>query len=183
MTDEPIPFSRPFPVADLGEAPTLLSIAASEAERLALAQSLGVAALGALSADFQIVKRPRNHVLLEGELKAELTQICVVTLDPFETSVIEPIRVEFAPPDEAAAAAARPPREPRPGDLPEDQPDPPDPIIAGRIDLGVVATEFLALSLDPYPKKPGVAFAPPAAAEEPDESPFAALARLKRDES
>ena len=39
--------------------------------------------------------------------------------------------------------------------------DAPDPIVDGKIDLGALAAEFLALGLDPYPRKPGVAFAPP----------------------
>jgi len=43
-----------------------------------------------------------------------------------------------------------------------------------------VTLEFLALALDPYPRKPGAVFAEPAP-EEPPESPFAKLARLKRD--
>jgi uncharacterized metal-binding protein YceD (DUF177 family) len=59
--------------------------------------------------------------------------------------------------------------------------DPPDPIIAGRIDLGALVTEFLALSLDPYPRKPGVEFedAPTAPDDRLEESPFAKLAALK----
>ena len=57
--------------------------------------------------------------------------------------------------------------------------DPPDPIVDGKIDLGALAAEFLALGLDPYPRKPGVAFDPP----EPQggrDSPFAALAEPKK---
>ena len=35
--------------------------------------------------------------------------------------------------------------------------------VDGAIDLGAVATEFLLLGLDPYPRKPGAVFeAPPA---------------------
>jgi hypothetical protein len=36
--------------------------------------------------------------------------------------------------------------------------DPADPIINGQIDLGALASEFLALNLDLYPRKPGVTF-------------------------
>lgn len=60
--------------------------------------------------------------------------------------------------------------------------DPPDPITDGKIDLGTLASEFLTLGLDPYPRKPGVSFEPPgglgvdAAA---DESPFSILRKLK----
>jgi hypothetical protein len=47
------------------------------------------------------------------------------------------------------------------------------------VDLGALATEFLILGLDPYPRKAGAVFQPPAPAQ-PDESPFAALAKLKK---
>jgi len=53
--------------------------------------------------------------------------------------------------------------------------DDPDPVIDGKIDLGALATEFFALGLDPYPRKPGVEFVAPAESAPPD-SPFAALA-------
>jgi hypothetical protein len=64
-----------------------------------------------------------------------------------------------------------------------EQPDPPDPIINGKIDVGSLASEFLALGLDAYPRKPGAQFQNPDG--EPDDekaSPFAALARFKKDE-
>ena len=57
--------------------------------------------------------------------------------------------------------------------------DAPDPIVDGKIDLGALAAEFLALGLDPYPRKPGAEFAPPAADEPPD-SPFDALAKIAK---
>jgi hypothetical protein len=62
------------------------------------------------------------------------------------------------------------------------QPDPPDPIVNGRIDLGALASEFLALGLDPYPRKPGVEFK--SLTEDADDarpSPFAVLGKLKKD--
>ena len=40
--------------------------------------------------------------------------------------------------------------------------DAPDPLIDGKIDIGALATEFVALGLDPYPRKPGVTFEPPS---------------------
>ena len=63
----------------------------------------------------------------------------------------------------------------------EDLEDLPDPIVNGRIDLGGLVAETLVLGLDPYPRKPGVAFADPtpAAPEPPEASPFAVLRGLK----
>jgi hypothetical protein len=51
-------------------------------------------------------------------------------------------------------------------------------MIGGRIDLGALATEFLMLAIDPYPRKPGATFEAPAA--DPGGHPFAALAALKK---
>ena len=48
--------------------------------------------------------------------------------------------------------------------------DAPDPIVDGKIDLGALAAEFMVLGLDPYPRKPGAEFVPPATA--PKETPF-----------
>jgi hypothetical protein len=54
-----------------------------------------------------------------------------------------------------------------------------EPLVDGTVDLGVLATEFLILGVDPYPRKAGVAFEAPQAASDPAGHPFAALAALK----
>ena len=56
-----------------------------------------------------------------------------------------------------------------------DDEDAPDPIVDGQIDLGALAAEFMLLGLDPYPRKPGVEFAPPSEQDAQD-TPFARLA-------
>ena len=57
--------------------------------------------------------------------------------------------------------------------------DGPEPLTGGVIDLGVIATEFLILAIDPYPRKPGAVFEAPDAPDDSDQ-PFAALAALKK---
>jgi hypothetical protein len=57
--------------------------------------------------------------------------------------------------------------------------EPPDEIVNGHIDLGALTAEFLALGLDPYPRKPGVDF--DYKGDDKPDSPFAALAKLKRE--
>ena len=47
------------------------------------------------------------------------------------------------------------------------------------MDLGALATEFLILGIDPYPRKAGAQFAPPKL-EDAGEHPFAALESLKK---
>ena len=63
-----------------------------------------------------------------------------------------------------------------------DADEPPEPLQDGVVDLGAVATEFLLLGIDPYPRKPDAVFdAPPAG--DPADKPFAALAALKKGQS
>jgi hypothetical protein len=53
----------------------------------------------------------------------------------------------------------------------------PEPLTDGSVDLGVIATEYFLLGIDPYPRKEGAVFEA-APAKDPRESPFAALADL-----
>jgi hypothetical protein len=183
MSDAKSPISRPLLVDELAEdEATSVAVEATADERSALARRLGLPEIKEFQANFEVVRNPAGRVNVVGELRARLTRVCVVTLDPFETEVREPVSIEFAPEADAAAAAARIAHEPAPGESLSDQADPPDPIIGGRIDLGSAAAEFLALALDPYPRKPGASFSPPAGGDAADESPFAALARLKLDQ-
>jgi hypothetical protein len=107
-----------------------------------------------------------------GDVHGRLTQLCVVSLDPFAAVVDEEVEVRFAPlaPEIDARRRAD---EPQIYSMVDE--DEPDPIVDGKIDLGALAAEFFVLGLDPYPRKPGVAFKPPANEEEDKESPFAAL--------
>ena len=57
--------------------------------------------------------------------------------------------------------------------------DGPEPLAGGAVDLGAIATEFLILAIDPYPRKPGAVFEPPDVGDDSDQ-PFAALAALKK---
>jgi uncharacterized metal-binding protein YceD (DUF177 family) len=174
MTDAP-PFSRPIKVDALRAAGLTQTIAANEGERAALAKLSGLPAIASLTATFAIERNRRGGVRVTGDVRAELTQVCVVSLEPFAATLDEPVDVRFAP---IADAAPR-----RDGEAAEETvdfggEDPPDPIIDGKIDLGALAAEFFALGLDPYPRKPGVAVDLPAA-EVDDDSPFAELGKLK----
>ena len=173
-------FSRPFKVEDVRDKAVDVDVAAEPAECAALAAEIGVPAIHALSAHFHLAPGRPGRVEVAGRITARLTQVCVVTLDEFDSELEEGVEVTFAPEAQAAEATAR--RAARPeAEVEMESEEPPDPIVDGRIDLGLLATEFLVLGLDPYPRKPGVAFEAEAARtpESQDESPFAALARLK----
>jgi uncharacterized metal-binding protein YceD (DUF177 family) len=162
-------FSRPVRVDPLPRDGLAQDIEASAAERAALAKLNDLPGVAALSAHFQISKW-RRGVRVEGELKARVTQTCVVSLEPFEVEIDEPIDVKFLPAEDGGV----------PPESMADE-DAPDELVDGKVDLGALASEFLTLSLDPYPRKPGVAFEPPAEGGEPD-SPFARLRALSNRE-
>ena len=58
-------------------------------------------------------------------------------------------------------------------------PDPPEPIEAGVVDLGRLATDALLLAIDPYPRKADAVFKHEVTPPDPDDHPFAALKALK----
>lgn len=162
------PLSRPFLIGRLPDSGTHVVIDATAEERARLAADLGLYALTALTARLH-VKPTRRGVQVTGRVVAALVQTCVVSLDEFESTLDEEVAVEFAEADARATAAS-----PRSDD--EDE-DPPDEIVDGRIDLGAITAEFVALGIDPHPRKPGSVFEEAGGDDLP--SPFAALAALK----
>ena len=158
MTDAP-PFSRWVKVDALPADGLTQTIEASPDERAALAALNGLPAIASLKANFTVRRSGRGGARVTGEVHAEVTQVCVVSLEPFAAIVDEPVDVRFAPAE--AAEAARRVKDDEAETVEIGGEDPPDPIVDGKIDLGALAAEFFALGLDPYPRKPGIAFDPP----------------------
>jgi hypothetical protein len=154
---------------DVPETGQHLEIKADEEVRARLAVLAGVPAVPQLgiSAD---VTRHGEGLRAAGRLTARVAQTCVVTLEPIENTIDEPFDILFLPQDVAGAVPARPD--------PKEVDDTREPLINGAADLGAVATEFLLLGIDPYPRKPGAKFSGPAEDRAAD-SPFASLSRLK----
>jgi len=63
--------------------------------------------------------------------------------------------------------------------VPEEVEDGPEEISSLHLDLAVPVLEEFALSLDPYPRRPGVEFTPKTEDSGPPDSPFAVLKTLK----
>jgi uncharacterized metal-binding protein YceD (DUF177 family) len=163
-------WSFPVIVSDLPEAGDEFEVAPDEAEREALAQFVGVIAVPSLRAKFHV--RPSGRgAIVHGSVEGAVRQKCVITLEPFDNPISESVVLRFAP---HGSSTPETDVEVDPG-----AEDPPDPLVNGRIDLAAVIAEFLTLTIDPYPRKPGAVFSPPedTAAKEP--SPFAVLEKLK----
>lgn len=148
---------------------------ASEAERAALAADLEVPACTSLAVDYRIRPLGGGRYLLRGKLDARVTQTCSITLEPIDQQVEDTFVVELWPEDEIGAPSAAADH------LDGSEPDEPEPIRDGVIDVGPIVREHLAMAIDPYPRKPGaeLAWKGDAPEDEARPSPFAALARLK----
>lgn len=178
MSAPALPLSRPVVVTALPPGGRDVTVEADATERAALAKAFGLLDVKTLEGRFTL--RPSGSaVSVTGTVDGLVTQTCTVSLDAFDAPVSEPVDLQFMP--EAGIEAWMTRHRPDPSlDLAYEV-DPPDAIVDGRVDLGAVTAEFLALGLDPYPRKPGIAYEPDPAAAEKDPSPFAALARLKKD--
>ena len=165
--DAPPPWSVPVEAAEVPEAGLHVELEANEAARAGIAKLAGLTALPKLQASFDVTRRGSGlHVT--GRVTGEVGQTCVVTLEPLTNAVYEEVDLAFLP--DAPEPLAE-------GDPDEDAPEP---LVRGRIDLGAIATEFLMLGVDPYPRKDGASFDAP----QPDDDtphPFAALAALKKE--
>jgi len=173
------PFSRVLRVDALPKEGQAVTIEANAAERGALADFLKLPSIEALTASFTLMRSANGGVRVTGAVHGELTQVCVVSLDPFPATVDEEVDVRFAP-RAHGGGARRPAAEPETVSMTDE--GEPDPIVDGKIDLGALAAEFFALGLDPYPRKPGATFESPEEAEA-TVSPFSALAKAVKKRS
>jgi uncharacterized metal-binding protein YceD (DUF177 family) len=165
-------WSVPVRRDDVPESGLHLDLVADEATRTAVAGVAGVRGLPRLAATFEVA-RQGGGLKVTGEVAATVEQTCVVSLEPMTSELREPVDLAFIPPradertDETEVA------------LDPGAADEVEPLVDGVADLGVVATEFLLLAIDPYPRKPDATFEPPTA-EDSGAHPFAALAALKK---
>lgn len=168
--DKPVtPWSEPITVAEIPEAGAHYELAADADTRAAVARAAGLRDVPSLTAAFDVVPRG-SAVAVRGEVKARVGQTCVITLEPVENDVRERVDLLFAPPSATIGEDTR-----SAGD------EMPESLEGGAIDLGAIATEFLILGLDPYPRKEGAEFSPPEPASDPAAHPFAAaLGALKK---
>ena len=169
MTPE---FSRPVVLEQIGERELVRDIDATGEECAALAKRFGLVSLSRLTATVHLKwVRGRKLLKLTGAFEADVEQSCVVTLEPVQEHIAEALDILF----ERSAKPAE--SDERTVDVTsvEDA----EPLPETELDIGEVVAEELALSLNPYPRKPDATFGEKEAAERTP-SPFDVLARLKR---
>ncbi len=155
----------PRPVAvDRASAGLRLQVEASPTECEAVAKRMVLLAVKFLTCRFDLKRGESGAVLADGVLRARVTQNCVVSLEPFDADITELFSVRFVP--EHALT-----------EDPDIEDDDEIPYEGSTIDLGEATCEQLALALDPFPRKPGAEL--PAVAEDSQDNPFAALAKLR----
>ena len=165
------PWRVPVVQTDVPESGLHIDLTADENVRAKIAKHADLAALPRLEASFDVTRHGRNGLRVVGRVSATVGQTCGVTLEPMQNEIGELVNVLFVP------TSAQPRHGRREVEVLLD--DTPEPLVDGMIDLGALTTEFLILGIDPYPRKPGIVFEAPIAADS-SAQPFAALAALKK---
>jgi hypothetical protein len=168
------PWRIPVVVGDIAEGGQHFDFVADAPVRSAVAEMAGLRELPRFEANFDVTRRGSSGLRVTGSISATVGQNCVVTLEPLANEVQESIDLIFEPSGMPAAPTGDGEGQRHPVDL-----NGPEPLVGGVVDLGAIATEFLILGLDPYPRKPGAVFEAPEEARR-DQGPFAALGRLAK---
>lgn len=180
----PPPWHVPVAVEDIAETGQHFELTADAGVRSALAKLVGLRDLPRLEASFDVTRRGAGGLHVGGRVSATVAQNCVVTLEPLTNAVDETVDLLFLPqrapsPSDQDGEAGEGQQEAKSEAKSAAKWNDSEPLIGGVVDLGAVATEFLILGIDPYPRKTGAVFEPPQDGK-PDVSPFAALARLAK---
>lgn len=188
MDDEDIGntgFERSIMLDTLGRAPLEESFEASGAERELLANRFDLLAVESFTGRYEILRQDDGSVVVDGSFSADVVQACVRSLAPVPDHIADSFCVRFVP-----GLVPEPIDE---DDLEslvdmEDQ----EPLEGDSIPVGEIVAQYLALSLNPYPRLEGASVAPLSGGnvrlmteEEAQEdaklapSPFDALKKLK----
>lgn len=166
------PWRVPVAMEDVPEEGQTFALEADAETRATIANMAGLRDLPRLAATFDVTRQGSGGLRVAGRVSATAGQTCVVTLEPLLNLIEENVDVLFMPQIDLPVPLG----EQEPGRTPADVKwNDPEPLIGGVVDLGALATEFLILGLDPYPRKPGAVFEPPNQ-HASDGGPFAALA-------
>ena len=163
-------------LADLAtRRPTQFSLTPTDKERQAIAQTLDIIAVKKLTFTGEIAPKGKADWTLHANLGASVTQACVVSLDPVNARIDEPVQRQFiADLPEVDAAEAEMPED----DTIERTPE--------MLDVAAVMIEALSLALPAFPRAADaelgeMVYTEPGkdAMRDDDAKPFAGLGALR----
>lgn len=134
-------FTRLLPLAKLKHRPVDLTLQAEADELAAVAARLGLPSVGSIEATLS-VSRSGSRVQVSGRFHATIEQVCVVSLEPFQTIVADEIDEEFILTNDAHDMEI---------DL-DPEAVTTEPLSGDQLDLGEIVIQNLSLVLDPHPR-------------------------------
>src|SRR3984885_3586694 len=143
--------SRPLAVDKISAGGAEETIVADKDEQKLLADRFGLIELPKLEAKLTVKPvRGGRMFEVEGSMQADVVQRCVATLEPLPAHIEQDIKLLYAAPDllELGSGHAN-------IDMEAEETEP---ITGGIIDLGELVAQHLGIALDPYPRKPGIAY-------------------------
>jgi hypothetical protein len=147
-------------IDDIGGEPKTYTFEASAQERTDLARRALLVSVESVQASITVQRVSGGLIHAMGIVRADLTQSCVVSLGPVPAHVEDEFEGWYGDKAKAVSfARARNDRDSKKAhtelEILEESVDP-EPIINGKIDIGELATQYLILALDPYPRAEGV---------------------------
>lgn len=179
-------WSFPVEAEKVGANAMEITIQPNAEERKLLAQRLGLKTLESLKADLILTRAPGKATIhVTGLFTAQVKQECVVTGKPLTSDISEDFEAWFSDREKAVPLArARKEKDVQKGkvEMPvTDESEDPEPVVDGKIDAGELVTQYLSLSINPYPRAEGVVYgeAEDALPQARMDNPFAMLKQWK----
>ena len=177
MSDQPLPYARSFELAGVSERGAELSFSPDAAERARIAAWLGAVDVPRLDTTIRLSRLDDDVYGYDAEFTAEVVQPCVVTLEPVRSLHTGRAERRYRVVPKNPRRTTKSP-DIDPVDTSGDE-DAPEVVSSSLLDLAAPVLEELSLSVDPYPRAPGVSFEPPKDNDKATDNPFAVLAKLK----
>ena len=173
--DDLLPLTWTHAIHDVSARGLDIKRAADTSELEALTSALEVLSVDSFEAAYRVTAQSGQRYRLSGSFRANVSQACVVTLEPITSQIVEEFSVGFCPPENADKAT----------DDEKSVLNEPDVEILtnSTLEIGRILYELLVAALDPYPRKADAEFTyrDPLLASAAPPSPFAALSKLKND--
>lgn len=173
-------FSRIVNITTLSKEEKPLKITATAQECEAIAKRLHIHQLEKLEASLYVKSNPQHTIFtVLTHLKADLTYICSLTLDPFKDHIKEDFSFKLGQTNQIPSSLEEEIIfNPEEEDIEE--------IVdsSGNIDLGEIMVQYLSLFLDPYPRsntanQKSFKYEASSPKDHPKENPFSKLSMLK----